>query len=79
MWAWIKDKALLAYAIGRELLKQRFAEVPDDGDPLPPIVKPEAREMIWRPEHPTRPDVPDARKPLRGSLADRVEKARKQQ
>jgi hypothetical protein len=77
MWVWIKDKVLLLYAIGLELLKHRFKESPDDGKPLSPIVKAEAHEMIWRPEHPTRPDVPDARKPLRGSLADRVEKARK--
>lgn len=83
MIAWLKDKALLAYAIVTALWEQHNeppASTPpplppeDNTLPLPPIIPPEGLAMRWREELPTKPEV--KHKPLSGSLADRLEKAR---
>jgi hypothetical protein len=86
VFAWLKDKAFLLFAIAVELWRQRNEPYPppstpaideDNAAPLQPIIPPEGLAMRWREEAPTKPDVNPKPEPLRGSLADRVEKARR--
>ena len=80
MFAWLKDKGLLLFAIALELWKQNRELHKDvDAAPLPPIISPEGQAMRWAGEAPTNRDAKTVTVgPLKGSLADRMNQARKQ-